>query len=370
MNGISTSRCSGRQKRPDQRAQDGPAGTDWSRTTRARPPPWPRAGCATRAREPAHGGVGVGVALEQRLDDRRGRTRPERGAAGRHPPGEVDVVRRRLVEQGEVLGGGGDAARVRRAGPVLGVARPAHGGRTSASGRAARRPVDGRVDWPAIRRRALRNGSTTPGAVLGLEHAEDAGRTASSLESSPLSSMSQAVATASARDDGVGQRAGAARAGCAATGSSVRDRGEGEVGVVERAAGRPSGRRRPAVAAPAVATATSATCRSPPNAVVGAAVGSRCRGGADAASSPSGPGGRARRRRAARGCRCRRGRARPRSSADRSRPAAAPIADIRSSSAGVAPGVVAEVGAQALDERLLADVRHELLEDALRPWRR
>ena len=109
VNGSSTSRCSGRQKAwisvpMDETGRHGLV--DVQRV------PGLLLGLGQVARrahdERVDGGVGVGVALEQLLDDLRVVLAPG-GAGGRHPPGEAEVVGRGLVELGEVLGGDGVA---------------------------------------------------------------------------------------------------------------------------------------------------------------------------------------------------------------------------------------------------------------------
>ena len=95
-------------------------------------------------------------------------------ATRRHPPGQVDVGPRRLVEPGEVLGRGrrgGEGAQ--RRGLVVGVVGECgrHFGEPFELGRRSGPPALHR--W-AISRATLRNGSTTAGLFSRREHVEHA----------------------------------------------------------------------------------------------------------------------------------------------------------------------------------------------------
>ena len=361
--GGAASSCCGLPERPDHRAQHRPA-----RHVPLLEELRPRLVLGLRVRaggpdgERPDAGVGVGVALEQRLD-RVLVVLAQRGAPGGHPPGQVDVGARPPRR-----------ARARccvaRTRPPRGCAGPGWSGpgrrparprpRRAARGAATIRSL-GVQRW-ASSRATLRNGSTTAGLCSRSSTLEHAARTARRRGELTVEHHLEA---GDHRQGPVDRRRAGRRRGRAARRT---DSGSGRTAANVRspalsrwrsASGRSTGglasrgldRRDVADAGsetPSSASGVASRCRA------GAAAGRRRRATV-AAIAPSVE-------RAA--CRCRPGRARRRSSrrGRGRRPRRSPT--IRSSSTVLPQACSAEVGAQTLDEGVLADVGHQLLEHA------
>ena len=313
--------------------------------------------------ERPHRGVRVGVALEQVLDGvlvvvaergaaHRPPARPGRGRRRRRPRSSSRSARRsRRTRPGCAAPPAGASGSLDEPGGGVGEPAPAAG---RLSGRRAQ--LVGGAAGPDAR-----NGSTSAGAASRSQHAEQRSRARRAVRQLALEQHVPGGATAtSARTSGSGSAGGSGRAcgpqrrASVRTAAKVRSPSLTQVQVAV-------GQRRPRCAVPGDldrgADPTRRELRR--RRVVGAdveAVRARLRRRRAVATTSSPPSQR-------RACRCRPGRARPRSSRQ---VAAGGRADARHQvvEAGVAPGVVAEVGPQALDEGLLADVGHQLVEHA------
>ena len=188
----------------------GPAGTERSRQTRSQASALAVLGRPGRRDAPgAHVGLGVGVAGQQLLD--RGLVvPPQRGAADQHPPGQVDVVGRGVVEQLEVLA----AARPPRPacaapGAVLGLV-GARGGHVGQPGQPPRHQHRGAPLLGGPAAPAPKNGSTTPG-LCSVASTRSTQSRKSPVDSSPLTQHVPGGADGQrARSTGSGSRAASA----------------------------------------------------------------------------------------------------------------------------------------------------------------